>query len=115
MSVLMLDLDGKFGKRKKNLLAKKLVLLSKYFNFEVKNLMVKPTKRGWHVRIEVDRELDDRDVVFFQLFLGSDWRREFWNWLRVKHNWKPYNVLFKEKYRFKGKNLILVSRERDEV
>lgn len=110
----MIDIDGNFGKRKKNELAKKLVLLSKYFKFEIENVIVKPTKRGWHVKIEIDKEFDDSDIVFFQLFLGSDWRRELFNWLRIKHGWKPYNVLFKQKYRFKDGKLILVSEE-DEV
>lgn len=104
---LKLDLDDpvdivKTGKR--------FLLLKKFFLITDYKIGEKRTKHGKHVTIKIKskRELDDKDVVFFQLFLGSDPNRELFNYFRVKANWKPYNVLFKKKYDHKMK---LLSRE----
>ena len=69
--------------------------------FSIKRCGIKksPSGRGYHVEIEIVplTNLDEKDLVIIQLLLGSDRKREFFNWIRVRGKQKYWNVLFKEK------------------
>ena len=110
---LKLDFDfkprsaRKFGKE----IADKLKFLTSFFGIRVIDVKVYETNKGLHLYISIysSVELDDRDIVVLQLALGSDYKREIFNWLRVRseQNFKHWNVLFRVKY----KNGAVVSRE----
>jgi len=40
------------------------------------------TKRGYHIRITLKRELSDIDVQMLQMLMGSDIHREIYNFIR---------------------------------
>jgi len=98
---LKLDIDGSYGRRKKWEIAKRLMMIKKFTGASGFKIKEEKSKHGYHVYIEFDPkiEVDDKDVVFFQLLLLSDWKREFFNWVRVKHKLPHWNILFKRKVR----------------
>jgi hypothetical protein len=71
---------------------------------------VKATAHGRHFTINftTDKKLTDADIVFLQLLLFSDWKRELHNWLRVRSGCKKWNVLYRQKFDSKGR---LISKE----
>lgn len=104
---------------------KRIRLIKEVFNLKIdfnKSKLCK-TKKGFHVYLCVDNNnLKDEDICFFQLAMGSDFKRECLNWARLrdgylwqKQNW---NVLFSKKFHLNPfeKNLSkarLVSMEAD--
>ena len=110
---LKLDFDfkprsaRKFGKE----IADKLNFLKTFFGIRVIDVKVYETSKGLHLYISLysNVELTDEDIVVLQLALGSDYKREIFNWLRVRSRdkFKHWNVLFKVKY----KNGKIISRE----
>ena len=110
---LKLDFDFKprSAKRFAKEIANKLNFLASYFSISVTDVKVYETNKGLHVYISLysNVELTDEDIVVLQLALGSDYKRELFNWLRVRSNdkFKHWNVLFKVKY----KNGVIVSKE----
>ena len=110
---LKLDFDFKprSAKRFAKEIANKLNFLASYFSIRVIDVKVYETNKGLHLYISIysSVELDDRDIVVLQLALGSDYKRELFNWLRVRSRdkFKHWNVLFKVKY----KNGVIVSKE----
>jgi len=110
---LKLDFDfkprsaRKFGKE----IADKLNFLKTFFGIRVIDVKVYETSKGLHLYISLysNVELTDEDIVVLQLALGSDYKRELFNWLRVRSNdkFKHWNVLFKVKY----KNGKIISKE----
>lgn len=103
---LMLDFDKSLNKIE---FYQRLQMLSRIFNFNVVNFNERKTRHGHHMVLTLDKKFYDEDIVFFQLFLGSDYRREAFNWLRVRSKVKQWNVLFKKKYDSK---LKLISEEK---
>jgi len=67
----------------------------------VEEVEVFETKKGIHVYVYAssERKISDEEIVVIQLALGSDYKREIFNWSRVISNPKPkhWNVLFKSK------------------
>ena len=110
---LKLDFDFKprSAKRFAKEIANKLNFLASYFSISVIDVKVYETNKGLHVYILLysNVELTDEDIVVLQLALGSDYKRELFNWLRVRSNdkFKHWNVLFKVKY----KNGKIISKE----
>jgi len=110
---LKLDFDFKprSAKRFAKEIANKLSFLASYFGISVIDVSVYETNKGLHLYISIysSVELTDEDIVVLQLALGSDYKRELFNWLRVRSNdkFKHWNVLFKVKY----KNGKIISKE----
>lgn len=68
------------------------------------------TKKGYHIRIILDRELEEaKDIIILQLILGSDRNRELFGYRRVLNNVINWNVLFNKKTTKQGK---ILSREK---
>ena len=105
---LKLDIDR--PKIPEKQLAERLMSLHRFLQFTNPQIVKRRTKHGWHIRIyfQTEQKLDNVDIVFFQLFLGSDGNREMFNFLRVKSGCKHWNVLFSGKVDAKGK---LLSKE----
>lgn len=106
---LKIDIDEKRLDEKKTI--DRLFLLNRFLQFKGIGILKKKTRHGHHLTVtfETSRKLDDRDIVFLQLALGSDYKREMFNWLRVKSGCKKWNALFREKVNSKGK---VISREK---
>lgn len=118
--VLKIDIDRK---RKINKLARNIVgrlkVLKETATISVADVRVFETRRGYHIELEIDAPvLDNKDIVFMQLLLNSDWRREVFNWLRSRAsdtlpNW---NILFDAKVKddgivFRGKTSDAIKLE----
>jgi DNA primase catalytic subunit len=93
MKVLKLDLDGKNGFTD---FLDRLWLL-RGFGLAPKKVLVYHTENGYHVRMYCDNNIDDKTACFMQLALGSDYRREVFNWLRIERGCKNWNLLFGRK------------------
>jgi hypothetical protein len=67
---------------------------------------------GFHARLVCDNEIDDIKTAFIQALLGSDYRRELCNLLKIERGSKNWNTLFKQKWKTdKLGNEVLISKE----
>jgi len=93
MKVLKLDLDGKQSFTE---FLDRLWII-RGFGLAPKKVEVHDTENGFHVRMHCDNDIDDKTACFMQLALGSDYRREVFNWLRIERGCQDWNLLFKKK------------------
>jgi len=105
MTVLKIDIDYKpndvyeFSAK----FADKLNFIQKFLGITVEYVEVYETEKGFHIYVYISEEIDDpKLIIILQLALGSDYKRELFNYTRANTtNWKgEWNVLFKTK---KGK------------
>lgn len=66
-------------------------------NIDIQRILIRRTPHGYHIKIEIRQDLDDIDILILQLLLGSDYRREFFNYQRIKAGVKNWNILFDKK------------------
>jgi len=99
--VLKIDIDRK---RKVDKLARNIVNrikpILRYASISIADIRAYETRRGYHIELEIDAPLlDNKDIVFLQLLLLSDWKREIFNWLRVRSSEQltSWNILFDAK------------------
>lgn len=90
-SLIKLDYDGKtlhtFEKRK---------WILKYLALTPKWIEKQRTKHGGHhVRIVLENDLKSLEIMAIQALLGSDYRRETYNLLRIMQGMKNWNALFR--------------------
>lgn len=98
---LLIDVDFKpeivkFAKE----FAYRLYLLSR-MGVYTESVEVYETNKGLHIYVYVysKLELDNKDIIILQLILNSDYKRELFNFKRVKSGIKKgWNVLFKVKF-----------------
>ena len=95
MKTLKLDLDGKNGLDV--FLDRRWIM--KYMGLKVVDVRCSHTTNGWHLELDVDAEIDDIKAIFMQLALGSDYRREVCNLLRIERGCHDWNTLFKRKFK----------------
>jgi len=111
---LKLDFDFKPKNLKKfaEEFVNKLDFIRYVMGIYVESVEVYETSKGLHIYVYVftKRQLTNQDIVVLQLALGSDYKRELFNWVRVRQNndIKHWNILFRRKY----ENGKLVSMER---
>ncbi len=98
----------------------KLDFVRYLLRIDIDEVEVFETRRGIHIYVYAssNRKISDEEIVVIQLALGSDYKRELFNWTRVISNPKPkhWNVLFKdnEKITRLSKMLtILINKELD--
>jgi hypothetical protein len=105
--ILKLDIDSK------EIDIIRFYIISRLLRMNIYSIIKKKTKHGYHLTLEISSPYinDDRDIVLVQCLLGSDYKRELFNFLRVKHKCRRWNVLFTKKYRMKNGRLVLVSKE----
>lgn len=99
--VLKIDIDRK---RKVDKLARNIVNrikpILRYASISIADIRAYETRRGYHIELDIDAPLlDNKDIVFLQLLLLSDWKREIFNWLRVRSSEQltSWNILFDAK------------------
>ena len=80
-----------------------------YRRLKLKGLRVMRTSNGWHLYLTVANRMTQDDIVFLQLMLGSDYRREAYSYLRLHSGVRDWNFLFPQKY---GGDHNLISKER---
>ena len=108
MKTLKLDLDGKYGL---STLMDRIWII-KYLGLRVVRVKVHHTKNGFHARLICDNQIDPVKAAFIQALLGSDYRRELCNLLKIERGAKSWNILFKRKWKTdKLGQEVLVSRE----
>ncbi|RLG54494.1 MAG: hypothetical protein DRO00_01170 [Thermoproteota archaeon] len=95
MKTLKLDLDGKNGLD----VFLERAWIMKYMGLKVVAVRCSHTTNGYHLELDLDNEIDDIKAVFMQLALGSDYRREVCNLLRIERGCKDWNILFKRKFK----------------
>ena len=108
MSLIKLDYD-KITTRDIGLIFHYRAWLLKYFGIqEVRSF---ETSRGYHIRITLETELDDRDVQMIQILMGSDIHREIYNFLRRIDGQliKKWNKLYSKKH------IVLGTRIKEEL
>jgi hypothetical protein len=104
---LKLDFDGKQTDYEGHV--KRIKLCLNIIGFiRIKDVNIMQTKKGFHTYLTVSSNKTDllpKDIVCLQSLLGSDFKRECFNFLRVKsgmllnENW---NVLFSKKWDSNG-------------
>lgn len=86
----------------------KLTFVYKYMGVRVTDIQVFETAKGYHIYLKaVSKEkLRPIDIVVIQLVLGSDYKREAFNWRRVKGNSAVggWNTLYK--FKFRGDKMV---------
>jgi hypothetical protein len=107
----MLDFDKKLKKQDIKDFITSLKSLSYLMDIKYKSIIVYDTMKGHHIYITVENDLSDLDIVFLQLYLGSDKKRELLNYRRVKNDDKNFNVLFEKKYTVQNDKITLTSYE----
>jgi len=103
--VFMIDVDfkpeipNKFAEE----FVEKLSFVSDILKIHIDDVEVFETKRGLHIYVYASsfRNISDEEIVVIQLALGSDYKREIFNWTRVISNPRPrrWNVMFKDNER----------------
>jgi len=102
--------------------ADKLIFVSDMLKIFIDEVEVYETKRGIHIHVYASskRKVSDEEIVVIQLALGSDYKREIFNWTRVISNPRPkrWNVLFKDKEKITRLSKILtvlINRKIDDL
>lgn len=100
---ILLDIDQKDVDAEE--IAKRLRFLTMFTSFEFVKIEVYETRKGFHLYFWTDKPKPSaKDKVVMQLALGSDYRREIFNYLRICMTPLPkkWNVLFQSKYDKEG-------------
>lgn len=80
--------------------------LVKYFNLN--SVEVCKTRKGYHVKIVITKQLEPRDILLLQILLGSDINREIYNFVRQQNGelLKNWNRLYTKKYLVLGTKIV---------
>lgn len=85
---------------------------------KVKRIFVFDTAHGKHIVLRTAIKHPDKDIVFYQAILNSDFRREWTNWDRVTHGKRGFgnswNILFAKKWDWAGKEISREVRNKKE-
>ncbi|RKZ03316.1 hypothetical protein DRQ25_17880 [Candidatus Fermentibacteria bacterium] len=106
---LKLDIDIRDFRLVKKIFTQRCSFVLNVLKIWPMGLRVYSTKKGYHIYFDIKGVYTSFDICFLQLALGSDYKREVFNFKRFSEELgKEWNVLFKEKYDAKGR---LLSRE----
>lgn len=104
---ILLDIDFKDVKFFKQL-GKQLNTINYLSHIKPLSCVVYETNKGFHVYLKVSskQKLSQLDLMFFQGLLSDDYKRELFNWNRLKKNGDSENLLFYKKYSLVGHKLL---------
>jgi len=98
--IIKLDFDGiTLTQFLKNFKQRRGVLW--FYKIQILKVKVCSSNHGYHVYITTNRRIPNKDLVFYQVALGSDIYRECFYWKRVKYPVLPnkqWNILFHKKF-----------------
>ena len=102
MVKIKVDIDHKRKDFIDRILAVKEIIESNT-NVKFKNFQVFETNRGFHVICDVYGIERPEEIIILQLLFGSDWKREAFNYVRLKllddkSKFEKWNVLFDYKF-----------------
>jgi len=80
MTLLYLDFDGKLP----NGLVDRIVWMCKLWQWPIVAVRFDRTRRGWHVVVGIRKRVVPALIVAAQAVLGSDYKREAYNIMRVQ-------------------------------
>lgn len=103
---LKLDIDNALNKHEMKRIATVLEMYSEHTGNKISDIEVFSTRNGFHVYIYLQKLISNASIVALQAILGSDYRRETFNLLRITKNPNNqyWNVLFNKKYRYSPKS-----------
>lgn len=113
METLKIDMDIRDFEKVKNMISNKCSVFGILGNVWPIKVEVRSTAKGYHIYMDVESKvpLDSFDVCFLQLALGSDYKRETFNYMRFKDSLtRDWNMLFRVKYDGNG-NLLSMEKE----
>ena len=109
METLKIDIDIKEFKTVKSIIVNRCGAVLNILSIIPLACTVYSTAKGYHIYLDVAGEFNSFDVCFLQMALGSDYKRETFNFMRFRdHLDKKWNVLFAKKY---DENRNLISQE----
>lgn len=94
MTLLKIDIDGKVKWKR---IRTALDILGLKVDFDASSIC--KTAHGFHLKLDVNRKLDDKDACFVQMAVGSDFKRECLNHRRITEGDANWNVLFSQKFK----------------
>ena len=112
--MLKLDLDGRID-------WKRIRAVKEIFQLKIDfdKSKISRTKKGHHIKLEVDNKMDDEFMCFLQEAMGSDFSRECLNMRRIKfgEQWQKdtWNVLFSKKFYVDTKGKTTLASEEMEL
>jgi hypothetical protein len=95
-------------------MSRRIDLVESLLGLKEINCKIRNTKHGYHWYIKIKETLTPIETCLIQTLMGSDYKRECFNLIRIKHHCKRWNVLFQKKYQYSlsEKILKLVSEEK---
>ena len=83
----------------------KILKVKSILGLDINSVKIEKSHSGnYHITFEVQNNLNDFEIVAIQAMMGSDYKRECYNLLRVasgKFKNKEWNILFKKKINIK--------------
>lgn len=112
MEILKMDLDIRDFEKVADIVSKRCGAVLNILKIKPDGVTVRSTARGYHIYLEVEGEYTSFDLCFLQMALGSDYKREVFNYMRFKDSLsKEWNVMFSKKMDANG---TILSQEKDE-
>lgn len=112
MEILKMDLDIRDFEKVADIVSKRCGAVLNILKIKPAGVTVRSTARGYHIYLEVEGEYTSFDLSFLQMALGSDYKREVFNYMRFKDSLsKDWNVMFSKKMDANG---TILSQEKDE-
>jgi len=107
METLKLDLDIKDFQKVVSIVRNRCAVFNILDFVKPIGCRVFSTTKGYHIYLVTDgKDLNSFDICFLQMALGSDYKRETFNFMRFRDSLdKKWNVLFESKYDGQG-NLL---------
>jgi hypothetical protein len=114
MDTLKIDIDIRDFEKVRSIIKNRCSVFKILGDVKPVGVIVRSTAKGYHLYLDVvsEKPLDSFALCFLQMALGSDYKRETFNYMRFRQSLsKDWNVLFMRKYDGNG---VLLSMEKDE-
>lgn len=75
--------------------------LRKFYNLQLIRIKKSTSKNGLHIIINSETDITYYEALLLQIFLFSDVKREYMNFLRILNNanFEKWNILFDKKFK----------------
>ena len=75
------------------------------YKLKAKKMILEESNKGFHLVVELDKDVDNDTMIELQFLLGDDVNRVFYNFMRKQYNDDEittyFNILFTKKYKQK--------------
>jgi len=76
------------------------IWIIKNLGLKVDSIVCYDTRHGYHIYLYLDNILTNFDMLIIESLLGSDFRKQLYNYLKMKNGTENWDILFEEKYVF---------------